>query len=222
MKMRKSYPTVALITFLIGLTASYGVRVIGGRLLDLFTSNDVPRLELFNDAIESRDVYSAILQQSFIRHRYTSVVIETTSVDGGLVENNIDTGERSTVPQLFAQEHDVMPVEFDTLADYARKNNKQNELFLQDLGITNELISREEVAQLFGKGGGGWETFYKQHPGSLGLVSFSKVGFNSNHDQAFVYVVKMCHWLCGDGQYVLLNKENGQWVVKVVQELWVS
>ena len=84
------------------------------------------------------------------------------------------------------------------------------------------------MAKFFENGGSGWEAFYKRYPGSLGELSpaylkrVPKVGFNSRHDQAFVYVAKTCDWLCGDGEYILLAKEQGGWTVKVVQEIWVS
>jgi len=222
MRVRKLYPAVALVTFLMGLSASYSMHAVANRLSGFFTAGDVPRQELFDEATESRDVYSAILQQSFIRHRYRTVVIETISADCLPMDRDFNTGANPTVQELYARERAVMPVELDAVADYIDKNQTQGELFLEDLGIPNELIAREEVAKFFETGGGGWEAFYKRYPGSLGLVSFSKVGFNSRHDQAFVYVAKTCHWLCGDGEYILLQKEGGQWMVKVVREIWES
>ena len=211
---------MALLTFLIGLTASYNIRTFNNRFIDFWITDDLPQQELFNEAIESRDVYSAVLQQAFIRHRYTTVVIQTSSEDSELLEKYIYTCESPTVQQFFARERAAMPVDVDTVADYVLKNEKHGELFLKDLGIRNDLISREEASQLFENGG--WQAFYKRYPGSLGLVSFSKVGFNSTHDQAFVYVGSSCQLLCGDGNYILLNKEDGRWTVKVVQEIWVS
>jgi len=222
MRLRKLYPSVALFTFLIGLAASYSIREVGNRLLRFSAVDDVPQQQLFDEATESRDVYSAILQQSFIRHRYRTVVIETTSADCLLIDTDVDTGASPTLQQIYARERAVMSVELDTVADYVHKNEQQHELFLKDLGIQNELISREEVAQFFRKDGGGWEAFYHRFPGSLGLVSFSKVGFNSTHDQAFVYVAMTCQDTCGEGEYILLEKESGQWNVKVVHPIWES
>jgi hypothetical protein len=211
---------MALVTFLIGLSASYSMHAVASRLLGFFTTGEVPQQELFDEATESRDVYSAILQQSFIRHRYRTVVIETTSAN--CLDRDFRTGANRTVQELYARERAIMPVDLDAVADYVHKNQTQGELFLEGLGIPNELIAREEAAKFFENGGGGWEVFYKRYPGSLGLVSFSKVGFNSRHDQAFVYVARTCHWLCGNGEYIVLNKEDGRWTVKVVQEIWES
>jgi hypothetical protein len=220
MRLRKLYPEVALVTFLMGLSVSYGMHAVATRLFG--TTEEVPRQELFDEATESRDVYSAILQQSFIRHRYRTVVIETASADCLPMDRDFNMSGSPTVQELYARERAVLPVELDAVADYVQKNQAQGELFLEGLGIPNELIAREDVAKFFETGGGGWETFYKRYPGSLGLVSFSKVGFNSRHDQAFVYVAKTCQWLCGDGEHVLLEKEGGQWMVKVVHEIWES
>ena len=222
MRPRKLYPVVALVTFLMGLSASYSMHAVANRLLGFFTAGEVPRQELFDEATASRDVYSAILQQSFIRHRYRTVVIATTSADSLAVYRDFRTGASLTVQELYARERTIMPVELDAIADYVNKNQTQGELFLEDLGIPNELIAREEVAKFFESGGSGWDAFYKRYPGSLGLVCFSKVGFNSRRDQAFVYVAKTCHWLCGDGEFIMLKKEGGRWMVKVVQEIWES
>ena len=222
MRLRKLYPAIALITFLVGLTASYSIRAVSNRLIDSRTIDEVPPQALFDEATESRDVYSAILQQSFIRHRYRTLVIKTTSENSLLMDTDLNTGTSPTVEQLYGRERVVMPVELATVADYAHKNETQAELFLKDLGITSELISQEEAARLFGKDGGGWEAFYQRYPGSLGLVSFSKVGFNSTHDQAFVYVAQTCQSTCGEGEYVLLNKDSGRWIVTVVEGIWES
>jgi len=222
MRLRKLCPAMALVTFLIGLSVSYSMHAVTSRLLGFFTTGEVPQQELFDEATESRDVYVAILQQSFIRHRYRTVVIETTSADCLPMDRDFSTGANPTVQELYARERAIMPVDLDAVADYVHKNQTQGELFLEGLGIPNELIAREEVAKFFENDGGGWEAFYNRYPGSLGLVSFSKVGFNSRHDQAFVYVATTCHWLCGNGEYIVLNNEGGRWMVKVVQEIWES
>ena len=222
MRIRKQYPVAAALAFVISVTASYIIRSAGKYLADSIRVDDLPRQELVDESLESRDVYSAVLQQAFIRHRYRSVTIAKTSADCGLAERVFDTGINLTEQQIFERERTEMSVELATIRNYVGKNKYRSELFLEDLGIPNELMSEDEIGGLFGAKGGGWEAFYKQYSGSLGLVHFSKVGFNSRHDQAFVYVATACQSTCGYGEYVLLNKENQKWIVKVLHMIWES
>jgi len=67
-----------------------------------------------------------------------------------------------------------------------------------------------------------WERFYKRYPDSIGWVSVSRVGFNLNHDQAFLYVALGCGDLCGSGYYAFVAKTGGAWSVKHTYPLWVS
>jgi len=61
----------------------------------------------------------------------------------------------------------------------------------------------------------GWRKFYKKFPDSHhGIVGFSRVGFNSNKSQAIFLFEKVTGPLSGGGAFVLLNKEDGKWVVK--------
>jgi hypothetical protein len=56
-----------------------------------------------------------------------------------------------------------------------------------------------------------WKTFYATFPGSSGIVSFSRVGFDG--DRAFVDVFHGCGMLCASGGYVTLQRRNGRWHV---------
>jgi hypothetical protein len=222
MRIKKQYPLAAALTFVISVTSSYIIRSVGKYLADSISVDDLPRQQLVNESMESRDVYSAVLQQAFVRHRYRSVTIAKISADCSYAETVFDGGKNLTEQQIFEREHTEMSVELATIENYVGKNKYKSELFLEDLGIPNELISEDEIGGLFGEAGGGWEAFYKQYSGSLGLVHFSKVGFNSRYDQAFVYVATACQSTCGYGEYVLLNKENEKWLVKVIHIIWES
>lgn len=63
------------------------------------------------------------------------------------------------------------------------------------------LINQQQIGQL-------------RHPGSghSGVIFFSAVYFNSAQTAALVYVNDWCANLCAAGQWVYLEKQNGQWV----------
>jgi hypothetical protein len=54
------------------------------------------------------------------------------------------------------------------------------------------------------------------------LLFFSRIGFNPQYNQAFLYAGKSCGGLCGFGSYFLLAKQEGKWIIERQQGLWVS
>jgi len=110
--------------------------------------------------------------------------------------------------------------ELQTLDNYLLSNKTRQELKVWNLGVNYVLVRNSDLPD--GTVENFWARFYKKYPNSPGLVFFSKVGFNDRHDQAFVYVGRSCGGLCGAGEYVLLNKVSGEWVVRAEQNLWVS
>jgi len=76
------------------------------------------------------------------------------------------------------------------------------------------LISRKEVDEISKKSQDGWTGFYKRHPQSSGIWSFSRVASYVAKNEALVYLAHSCGELCGTGHLYLLTKEDGKWVVK--------
>lgn len=67
-----------------------------------------------------------------------------------------------------------------------------------------------------------WRAFYQLFPGSIGVTTFSRVGFSPDLRQALVIVDHGCGSLCGSGRIILLQNENGRWRIVVEQSTWVS
>jgi len=91
-----------------------------------------------------------------------------------------------------------------------------------DPTISYRLISRSELEAIFKKGPRGWNEFYKRYPKASGYWDFSPVGYDSKGNEALVYLGHHCGGLCGTGHLVLLQKENGRWIVKNRVMLWIS
>jgi hypothetical protein len=51
---------------------------------------------------------------------------------------------------------------------------------------------------------------------------FSRVGFNSEHSKAIIYIAQICGGLCGNGYFLFLEKVDGIWKVIKKIHLWVS
>jgi hypothetical protein len=58
---------------------------------------------------------------------------------------------------------------------------------------------------------GGWDGFYRQYPGSGGLIELSAVGFNRDKTVAVVYIGHGCGMRCGGGTFHVLEKKDGKW-----------
>lgn len=109
----------------------------------------------------------------------------------------------------------------ETLDNYLERNAQPGQLSSDmQLGVEYVLLSSEELSTIF-KQPDGWDVFHKKYSDS-GYTVFSRVGFNSTLDQAVVYVGSMAGPLMGAGYYYLLEKENGEWLIKEQIMVWIS
>ncbi len=67
-----------------------------------------------------------------------------------------------------------------------------------------------------------WSPFYQLYKGAQGLMTLSRVAFSLDGDQALVYFTMTSRFLAGRGSLAYLEKQNGAWVVKALQGLWIS
>jgi hypothetical protein len=85
-----------------------------------------------------------------------------------------------------------------------------------------DLVDESQLEPIFKKGGGWWDAYYKQFPRAQGILTFSRVGFNSDGTQALLYYNNTCGGLCGAGEYVIMVKRDGRWSIATEIEMWVS
>lgn len=107
-------------------------------------------------------------------------------------------------------------VDIETIQDFRERNQKRNYLRRKFKKLYKEykLISEEELETIFSVGVYGWNEFNKKHPGSYGYFSFSRVGFNSEKDQALVCVSHTRGTLRGFGDIYLLSFDGGVWLIE--------
>jgi len=91
-----------------------------------------------------------------------------------------------------------------------------------NLPFPYQIVTWSEMSSIFGTPGDTWGRYYEKYPNSAGLFRLSRVGFNSDGNQAAFYISNHCGGLCGSGYFVIMEKVNSNW--KVVQEIqaWVS
>jgi hypothetical protein len=91
-----------------------------------------------------------------------------------------------------------------------------------DVELDHALIPEEEFAEILRRGGSDWVKFYETYPEASGVVSFSRVGFGANEDEALVLMGYVCGDLCGAGGLYLLVKEEGSWKIQESLIEWIS
>lgn len=64
--------------------------------------------------------------------------------------------------------------------------------------------------------------FIQTFPGASGIISLSRVGFDSTLHEAVVSSAFVCGMLCGEGRRHMLRKTRGKWVVVQSSILWIS
>jgi hypothetical protein len=90
-----------------------------------------------------------------------------------------------------------------------------------DLPLPYQIIEASDFRSIF-RDGRAWGHFYEKYPNSTGFLRLSRVGFNSDGNEAAFYISKYCDGLCGGGYFVIMEKLNSNWKVVQEVEVWVS
>ena len=136
------------------------------------------------------------------------------------------SGTDSAIIQSRTGQHLIQAVtEFEKLL--WAKNEKSYALERRfDIRVKYALLDGQQLEQMFGKGAEerdkGWGNYWEEHPHSTGLLTFSRVAFNSETSEAILSVSEMCGGLCGYGYLFRLKKDKGAWTVIEERTLWVS
>jgi len=206
--------------FVLSITFFIGVGAVSVRLFNRQTDFDAQSLVVSEDknkivapeinqisAIDEQyAVYSAVLtdkrykNEEFVINEYTSP---------GFMSDGVNLN------QFFSA------LAADTIADF--QLNNETERKLEDNFAINDRVvffSKKELEQLYRKDR--WNKFYKRHPKAHGIITFSGVGINRERTQALVNVSKNCGFLCGQGEFIFLQKKNGKWAIEQIAKLWIS
>jgi hypothetical protein len=156
---------------------------------------------------EEYAVYSAVLSAE--RYNSKMIVVRDETLSGELA-----------IPENFTN---LISNSEYVIDDYQRKNGTEH--FIENnFNVKGKviLLTEEDNEKIFSRGGDVWKKFYKKYPDANGIITFSRVGMNVWRTEALVYVSKGCGWLCGEGGFIHLQKDNGKWVIKREINLWVS
>ena len=217
---------IAVLTFTLGVSIFWVSQAVS-TLVDRFltTSNtDVSPVTLrrLNSDEDANEIYRLLIHREFNSTGEIKMIVIRAETTGCPMYEDESAAKEMGITEPFQQMmNKSMPeAEAQTLDNYLLSNKDLQELKVWNLGINYVVVKNRDLPD--GRIENFWAKFYNKYPDSTGLLSFSKVGFNDRQDQAFVYMARSCGGLCGGGEYVLLNKVNGKWVISNEQELWVS
>ena len=147
---------------------------------------------------EDYAVYSALLSDSeYIDEKTKEVII----------------AEQTYSPTLAVT--DLPELEQETVVSFNQKVSiSENHKLYCGFNITAKcvLLNKAEQKTAFRKGRIG---FFTEHPRSKGLITLSNVGFNADQTQALVHVSISWGEMCGHECFILLEKKDGGWTVKL-------
>lgn len=219
---------IAFLTFCAGITVVEAVRFlhqVEDAIVDHFYSvrqTDINSIDASNGFSESNEVYNAILREKFpLNSEFRLLVVESETTGCPMYEDEAFQKDFGREGPFNKSVRGLIPeADLDTVNNYLAANEVSGSLMLSapDLNIALVFTPDVDLEHI----GSFWFEFYRKYPNSYGLISFSEVGFNERHDQAFVYVAHSCGGTCGAGDYVLLAKTNGKWVILRDEVLWVS
>ena len=110
----------------------------------------------------------------------------------------------------------------ETVESYLARNAQPSQLSSDmNLGMDYVFLSADELSKISSQLNWG-ELLAGKYPNSHGYTIFSRIGFNNSLDQAVIYVGNVEGPMMGSGFYYLMEKENGEWVIKEQVMVWIS
>jgi len=165
---------------------------------------------------EEYAVYDAVIESLFLPSGVEMIVIGDHTAAG------ISASPASQQDLDYLKENMAPGLEAETLADFVAKN--ESSYLIEDhfsLEVPVVLLSNVQLEEFF-SAEDGWNTFYSQFPNSQGVMTLSRVGFSVSKEQALMYVGNQADFLAGEGNYVLLSMEGGEWKVEMTVLAWIS
>jgi hypothetical protein len=171
---------------------------------------------------DSNEIYNLFVHEKFMFDDEIKLIVLQAETTGCPMYEDESVKEKWGHAETFHEtvKTSMSEVESQTLDDYLARNKTAEPLTVSIVDVPYVLVKDSDLPD--DKFDRFWTKFYRKYPNSSGIVFFSKVGFNYQHNQAFLYAGRTCGGLCGEGEYVLLSKVDGRWRIVKEQALWVS
>jgi len=189
-------------------SASIVLLVLNFMACSLFTPA-VPAPDIAEIEKEEQAVYSFFVGGN----TGTALILQNTST------NMADDNPQQTMDYIRSG---LKGISDGTINSYLKRNAMPSQLRPDmQLGTQYVLLDEAELAEITRQPNWG-QVLNEKYPNSHGYTMFSRVGFNNSLDQAVIYVGQMAGPLMGSGYYYLMEKQNGDWVIKQQVMVWIS
>ena len=180
---------------------------------------------------EEYEVYSIVIDSLYKNHSQ-SIYIIADSTDRNHYKLDIryfkngEWIESKELDGLHYRDSSLFNSDYEELSsNFQLKNEKYYQINSKLLNTTVHInqITTDSLDKIFSfESSKDWTLFYKIFPNSDGLISLSRVGFNTKNNIAVLYHSRIKGSLYGEGVYILLHKINSKWQIKKIQRDWIS
>jgi len=160
---------------------------------------------------EEYEIYSSLIKQFYVKPEYHLMVIEDRTF-------RYDPRSEDDDQPWYDKPKKGVVIDPSTVEGYGINNTDHWVLDKKafKLPVKCELVTSADLWAIFHgrKGQVEWLEFFKRYPDAPGFVMLSRVGFNTEHTQAMLYVGSQCGPGCWDLHFLLLEKTGGAWKIK--------
>ena len=168
-----------------------------------------------NLRLEEYQVYDALIQKMFLRPERTQ---GANKLDVVVIKKETDCSIQLTLenaePILKVFRNKFRYAQMDTTGDFIVQNAKSSILgdFFQ-FPYKHILAEGADLKKIFTGPGKGWERYYKKYPRSQGVLILSRIGFDSDKNQALIYVENRDGEMPPEGQFILMVLKDEKWSI---------
>jgi hypothetical protein len=159
---------------------------------------------------EEYEIYSAVIKELYVQKDTKLLMIEDRTFRYDFSGGD-DQPWRDKPPK-------GVTIDQSAVADYETKNHGPSVLIKASfkLPVKCEFVTDADLRTIFHGHWGDleWTEYYRRFPPSTGFIMLSRVGFNSEHTQALLYIGSRSGPEYGEIHFLLLEKANGTWSIK--------
>jgi hypothetical protein len=157
---------------------------------------------------EEYEIYSAAIKQNYVQPDTKLLVVVDRTFRYDFADNE----------EPWKDKYKGLTIDRSTIDDYEARNVRPSLLNKAPLKlpVKSSVISDLDLKSIFHGIWGEleWIAYYRRFADSRGFIMLSRVGFNTEHTQALLYIGSRCGPGCGDIHFLLLEKTNGTWTTK--------
>jgi hypothetical protein len=158
---------------------------------------------------EEYEIYSTVIKQKYVQPNTKLLIIEERTFRYDFAVDN---------EEPWREKRKGVTIDRSAAEDYEAKNSRPWLLNKASFKLPAKLnlITDLDLKAIFHGHWGEleWIDYYRRYPDSTGFVMLSRIGFNTEHTQGLLYVGSRCGPVCGDINFLLLEKANGTWTTK--------